>query len=178
MFRRVAAGAVLAVLLGMSAASAQFSTSYYGGGDYRTLYSYYPDRPFQWPGAPDFYGRPLVRETIIYYPMSSAVSLPPPMAPVTINVIVPAAAELWIEGKKMGQTGSERKFISPPLEGGQRFFYDFRIRFKDDGRDQTKTRSLAVFAGRHYIVDFVNPPKMPGRIEEFPPTKKEKILEE
>jgi uncharacterized protein (TIGR03000 family) len=177
MFRRITSGAVLAVLLASSAAAAQFSTGYYGGGDYRTLYSYYPDRPFQWPTAPDFYRRPLLREIIIYYPPSQIVALPSPMAPVTIDVIVPDAAELWIEGKKMSQTGNERKFISPPLEAGERFFYDFRVRLKDDGRDQTKTRTLAVFAGGHYIVDFVNPPKTTARIEEFPAAKQMKIEE-
>src|SRR5262249_8474884 len=34
--------AALALLLATSAAPAQFSTGYYGGGDYRLLYSYYP----------------------------------------------------------------------------------------------------------------------------------------
>jgi uncharacterized protein (TIGR03000 family) len=171
MFSRITAGAALAMLLAASTASAQFSTGYYGGGDYRTLYSYYPDRPVQWPSSFGF-SRPLVHETIVYYPASQRVALPPPSAPVTIDVVLPADAELWIEGKKMGQTTAQRKFISPPLESGVRFIYDFRIRFKEEGREQTKTRSLDVYAGGHYSVDFVNPPKTPGRIEEFPAAKR------
>jgi uncharacterized protein (TIGR03000 family) len=171
MYRRVVTGTAVALILAASTAPAQFSTSYYGGGDYRTLYAYYPDRPPQWPGAPGFYSRPLVRETIIYYPASQAAALPRPVAPVVIDVIVPAEAELWIEGKKMGQNGEQRKFISPPLEAGRKFSYDFRIRFKDSGREQTKTRSLDVLAGGSYTVDFVNPPKSPGRIEEISAVK-------
>jgi uncharacterized protein (TIGR03000 family) len=177
MFRRLLAATALAMMLAASEAPAQFSTGYYGGGDYRTLYSYYPDRPVQWPGSFGYPARPLLRETIVYYPASQMVALPTPSAPVTIDVVLPPDAELWIEGKKMGQTATQRKFISPPLESGQRFVYDFRIRFKEDGREQTKTRSLDVFAGGHYTVDFVNPPKTPGRIEDFPPVKKEKIEE-
>ena len=177
MFRRAVAGAILTLVLAASFAPAQFSTTYYGGGDYRTLYAYYPDRPPQWPGAPGYYDRPWVRETIIYYPASQAAALPRPVAPVVIDVVVPAEAELWIEGKKMGQTAEQRKFISPPLEAGRRFSYDFRIRFKDDGREQTKTRSLDVLAGGSYTVDFVNPPKTSGRIDEISAAKKEKIEE-
>jgi len=177
MFRRIVAGAAVALLLAAAAAPAQFSTSYYGGGDYRTLYAYYPDRLPQWPGAPAYFGRPWVRETIIYYPAMPTASLPKPLVPVVIDVVVPAEAELWIEGKKMGQTGEQRKFISPPLEAGRHFSYDFRIRFKDDGREQTKTRSLDVLAGGSYTVDFVNPPKTSGRIDEISAAKKEKIEE-
>jgi len=177
MFKRVVAGTALALLLAASAASAQFSTGYYGGGDYRTLYAYYPDRPPQWPGAPGYGWRPFFGQTIIYYPASYAAALPRSAAPVTIDVIVPAKAELWIEGKKMGQTGEQRQFISPPLEAGRRFSYDFRIRFKDDGREQTRTRTLDVLAGANYTVDFVNPPKTPGRIEEISAVKKAKAEE-
>jgi uncharacterized protein (TIGR03000 family) len=169
MFSRMATGAVMAVLLAASAAPAQYSSSYYGGGDYRLLYGYFPDRPPQWPGFPtDFYRPHLVRESIVYYPASQTFTLPPPPAPVTIDVVVPADADLWIEGKKMTLAGQERKFISPALESGRRYTYDFRIRFKDDGREQTKTQTLNVLASNHYKVDFVNPPKTPARLEEFP----------
>jgi uncharacterized protein (TIGR03000 family) len=164
----MATGAALAVLLAASAAPAQYSTGYYGGGDYRLLYGYFPDRPPQWPGFPDYFRPHLVRETIVIHPASQTVTLAPPPAPVTIDVIVPADAELWIEGKKMTQVGPERKFMSPALESGRRYTYDFRIRFKEDGREQTKTRTFDVLAGNHYKLDFVNPPKTPARVEEFP----------
>jgi uncharacterized protein (TIGR03000 family) len=175
MFKRLFTGAAAMLLCATPHVPAQLSTGYYGGGDYRTLYSYYPDRPVQWPGSFGYSPRPLVRETIVYYPASQSASLPPPTAPVTIDVVLPEGADLWIEGKKMGRTTAQRKFISPPLESGRRFNYEFRIRFKDEGRDQTKSRSLDVYAGGHYTVDFVNPPKTPGRIDEFPPAKKKKF---
>jgi uncharacterized protein (TIGR03000 family) len=160
------------MLLSVSASThAQYSTGYYGGGDYRTLYSFYPDRPVQWPGAYGYPARPLARRTIYYYPSAPVTTLAPATAPVTIDVLVPENAELWIEGKKMSQTTTQRKFISPPLETGRSFNYEFRIRFKEDGREQTKSRSLDVFAGEHYTVDFVNRPKTPGRIDEIPASK-------
>ena len=173
MFERLLAGAAFTLLLLASPAPAQFSTGYYGGGDYRTLYSFYPDRPVQWPG---FYGYPLgprVRGRVICFPVTQDVATLPPPAQVTVDVVVPDGADLWIEGKKMGQTTTQRKFISPPLESGRSFSYEFRIRYKEGGREQTRTRTLDVVAGRHYTVDFVNPPNILGRIKELapPPTK-------
>ena len=177
MFQRLATGAALMLLSAASPALCQFSTGYYGGGDYRTLYSFYPDRPVQWPSAFGYSNRPLLRESVVYYPARQSALLPPSAAPVTIDVVLPEGADLWIEGKKMGQTTTQRKFISPPLESGRPFVYEFRIRFKDEGREQTKTRTLDVYAGEHYTVDFVNPPKTRVRIDEFPPEIKEKTGE-
>jgi uncharacterized protein (TIGR03000 family) len=163
--------AALLLLSATASAQAQYSTGYYGGGDYRTLYSFYPDRPVQWPGAHGYPNGPPSRRFRYYYSSEPVVTLAPAAGTVTIDVLVPENAELWIEGKKMSQTEAQRKFISPPLETGKQFNYELRIRYKEDDREQTKSRSLDVFAGEHYTVDFVNKPKSPGRIEELPAPK-------
>ena len=158
MLRRLLTGAAFTLLLLASPAPAQLSTGYYGGGNYNTLYNFYPDRPVQWPS---FYGYPLgpaIRKSKIYYPVPYDVApWPPSIAPVTIDVVVPEGADMWIDGKKMSQTAAQRKFISPPLQSGRSFSYEFRISYKEEGREQTETRSLDVLAGRQYTVDFVNP---------------------
>ncbi len=172
MFKHAVTGAVLALMAATAGASAQFSTGYYGGGDYRLFYSYYPDRPVQWPGGPRYGYAPPVRETIVYYPAAQPTAQEP--ARVIIDVKVPAQAELWIEGKKMSQTGELRRFVSPPLEPGQRYSYDFRIRWKEGSREATRVRNIDVQPGESYTIDLVNPPRTRQRIEEFPAPKKAK----
>ena len=167
MFRRLLTGAAFTLLLLASPAPAQLSTGYYGGGNYNTLYNFYPDRPVQWPG---FYGYPLgpaIRKSKIYYPVPYDVAPWPSIAPVTIDVVVPEGAEVWIDGTKMGQTTTQRKFISPPLQPGRCFNYEFRIRFKEEGQEQTMARNLDVYAGGHYTMDFVKRQIMPGPSKEF-----------
>ena len=167
MFKRLLTGAAITLLLAASPAPAQLSTGYYGGGNYNTLYNFYPDRPVQWPG---FYGYPLgpaIRRSRIYYPLPYEVAPLALVAPVTVDVVVPEGAELWIEGKKTAQVTAQRKFISPPLASGRSFSYEFRICYKEAGRDQTETRSLDVSAGEHYTVDFVNRSNALGRTEEL-----------
>jgi uncharacterized protein (TIGR03000 family) len=180
MFTKGLAGAALALFLAASVVEAQTDTGYYGGGDYRRIYAYGRDYPFGWWGypGPSFgysFGGP-VRERIIYYPAPPADDAPK-AAPVTIDVKLPAEADLWIEGIKMKQSGELRTFISPKVEPGQRFVYDFRIRFTENGREITKTRTLIIYAGQHITVDFVNPPKTPVRQQEFSSPKKPKVTE-
>jgi uncharacterized protein (TIGR03000 family) len=177
MFSRCFAAAALLLLLTAPIVRAQVDTGYYGGGDYRRYYAYGRDYPFGWWGYPGpsigfAFGAP-VRERVIYYPTLPSAE-EPRAAAVTIDVRLPADAELWIEGKKMAQNGELRRFISPKLNPGQRFLYDFRIRFKEDGREVTKTRTADVYAGQQVTVDFVNPPKLPTRVQEFPAAKKPK----
>jgi uncharacterized protein (TIGR03000 family) len=167
MFKRFLTGAAFTLLSLASPAPAQLSTGYYGGGDYRTLYSFYPDRPVQWPG---FYGYPLgpvVRKRAVCVPVTQDDAPQPLPAPVTIEMTLPEGAEVWIDGNKMSHTTTQRKFISPPLQPGRCFNYEFQIRFNEEGREQTMARSLDVFAGGHYTMDFVKRPITPERSEEI-----------
>jgi uncharacterized protein (TIGR03000 family) len=72
-----------------------------------------------------------------------------------IDVRVPAAAEVWVEGVKMKQTGSVRRFVSPPLTPGQALTYDIRARWTDEnGQRVDRTRHVPVQAGAHVVADF------------------------
>jgi len=66
---------------------------------------------------------------------------------VLLNVSVPAAAEIWFEGKKTAQSGRLRQFISPPLIPGREYSYDVKARWTENGKELTRTRHLAVQAG-------------------------------
>jgi uncharacterized protein (TIGR03000 family) len=68
-------------------------------------------------------------------------------APVTIQVRLPEDAEMWVDGKKMAEKGSSRRFQSPPLAPGQDYVYELRVRWKEDGRTMDYTRNITVRAG-------------------------------
>src|SRR5581483_7157551 len=58
-----------------------------------------------------------------------------------IRVHVPANAELWFEDSRTNQTGSDRTFVSPPLDPNRTFTYTLRAKWRDaNGRDMDQTR--------------------------------------
>jgi uncharacterized protein (TIGR03000 family) len=91
-------------------------------------------------------------------------SQPGPRAPdkeVQFAITVPADAEVWFDGAKTTQTGSEREFVSPPLHRGQSYSYDVRARWKDGGRQVDRTRRVTFYAGDELTLDFTT-----GRVQE------------
>jgi uncharacterized protein (TIGR03000 family) len=89
----------------------------------------------------------------IRYPVS------PPLAAITdntarVDVRLPADAELWFEGQKTSQMGTERTFRSPDLEPKQDYVYNVRARWEADGKPMDQTRKVTVHAGDHVVVDF------------------------
>src|SRR5438874_2620601 len=78
---------------------------------------------------------------------------------VLAEVHLPTAnAELWVEGRKTTSTGTRRQFRSPPLARGERYVYEFRARWSEDGRLVSQTRKVIVQAGVPILVDFTTPP--------------------
>jgi uncharacterized protein (TIGR03000 family) len=71
-------------------------------------------------------------------------------APVVINTIVPAGATVSFDGVQTKQTGTLRRFVSPPLEPGHTYTYRIRV----VGQDFDDTRRLSVRAGEHITLDF------------------------
>ena len=58
------------------------------------------------------------------------------------DVLVPADAEIWIGGKKTQPTGgSARCFVSPALETGKEFTYDFRAKWRENGEEVEPPRA-------------------------------------
>jgi uncharacterized protein (TIGR03000 family) len=66
---------------------------------------------------------------------------------VTVNVSVPAGAEIAFDGTKTAQTGARRAFVSPPLAAGQDYVYVVTAKWQEGGREVTKTRRITVHAG-------------------------------
>src|SRR5262249_23760235 len=74
-----------------------------------------------------------------------------------LDLIVPGAAAVWIEGVATKQTGGVRKFVSPPLEPGSRYAYQVRARWSRDGRPLDQVHQITVRAGDLVRVDFLKP---------------------
>jgi len=64
-----------------------------------------------------------------------------------INVRLPLGAVIWFNNTQMPQTGALRSFASPPLEPGEDYSYQVKVRWDEGGRDVTHTRNVTVHAG-------------------------------
>jgi uncharacterized protein (TIGR03000 family) len=78
-------------------------------------------------------------------------------APATIEVRVPAGAEIWIDDEKTRQTGPVRVFRSPPLEKGKEYPYAVRARWSLAGKPVEQTQTVAVQGGVRARVNFPRP---------------------
>jgi uncharacterized protein (TIGR03000 family) len=110
---------------------------YYGYGSYP--YSSYRDY------APD-YG---------YAQTAPQQSIDPNAA--LIGVRVPEHAEIWIDGSKTSQTGSMREFVTPPLDPGQKFNYDVKARWTENGQEVVRERQVSFHAGDRLMVNMMAP---------------------
>jgi uncharacterized protein (TIGR03000 family) len=71
-----------------------------------------------------------------------------------VTVIVPPDAEVYVDGSPTTQTGSERPFVTPPLQQGQNYSYQIRATWNADGDTVSRTRKVLVRAGADVRVDF------------------------
>jgi uncharacterized protein (TIGR03000 family) len=83
----------------------------------------------------------------------SVPEVPPSDGAAHLMIRVPADAELWFDGAKTQQTGTEREFASPPLEPGRTYTYKVTARWKEDGRVVERKRDLKVRADMWAAVD-------------------------
>jgi uncharacterized protein (TIGR03000 family) len=70
-----------------------------------------------------------------------------------IRLRVPADADVWFEGVKTRQTGTERYFYSPPLTPGLTYAYEVEARWKEDGKVVRRQRQIVVHAGDSLRID-------------------------
>jgi len=69
--------------------------------------------------------------------------------------MVPAGAEVWIEGAKMSQRGPARIFVSPPLEPGKNFSYEIVARWNDNGQPVERRQEVPVRANQWSVANFM-----------------------
>jgi uncharacterized protein (TIGR03000 family) len=120
----------------------------YGGGYYGPSYDYY---------TPSYVTTP--SSTVIVTPDATTTqsSYYTPAAPdnrAHIEVRVPPDAQVFFDGDQTRQTGSDRMFVSPPLDSGRTYSYNIEARWTEDGRMVDQTRTVKVGAGSSEMVDF------------------------
>jgi len=142
------------------------SPGYYGGNYYGSAY---PSNAYTWAGQPATSG----------WAGSSYQSFYPPTygaqqgsaygqqqygqqqfndgTRATIRVHVRPDAQVMFGGNPTQQMGPERVFITPPLEGNSNYSYQVTAKWRDqNGREETKSRTVRFSAGRTVDVDFMS----------------------
>jgi len=83
------------------------------------------------------------------------VSVPTPVDTTAhVAVTVPADAVIWFDRTRMTSTGSAREYQSPPLTPGNRYTYEIRARWNENGQRVTQMQKVEVTAGGHVTVTF------------------------
>lgn len=132
---------------------------YYGTGGFYLPYPYYYGAPgyFMSNYPPDDYGSgmppPAPPAAPTGWPNGPGAAphelVPAAQANVaTITIQVPTPdADVWIEGTKMRQKGTIRRFITPSLTPGAIYSYEIRAAWSANGRTVGDTQRLSVQAG-------------------------------
>ena len=76
----------------------------------------------------------------------------------TIDVTVPAEAQLWFDTTLTTKAGTTREFISPPLDPGRDYTYNLRATWLDNGQEVVRQRAVRVRAGEHVNVNLTSEP--------------------
>jgi uncharacterized protein (TIGR03000 family) len=136
--------------------------AYPASGGYIPHVGYYlpaaaqPTRP-QMPGLGSF-GEESLTEGLPKQP------IPPPVAPgqqaaaaARVQVLVSAEAGLWFGGTKVASEGAAREFQTPVLQPGRLYEYEVQARWKENGRERTRTQQVILTAGSDVKVDLTPP---------------------
>jgi len=120
----------------------------YGYGNYGYPYGssdgYYA--PNAYPGYGNYYGSA---------PALPSSQMTAAAAPVRLDVIVPdAQAQVWLNGQLIQGTGTERDFVSSPVETGYNYTYKLRAAWKENGQPVNVERDVQVTPGITTFVDF------------------------
>ena len=88
---------------------------------------------------------------------------------VTVEVYLPEAARLFIEGQEARLKGPKRRFVSPPLSPGK-YTYTIKAIIPGPKGPQTVTRQIDVRPGDFESIDLRAPGKRPITDVEYDPT--------
>jgi uncharacterized protein (TIGR03000 family) len=162
--------ALAAALLFWTAATAaaQPGGGFYPGGYSPSRYGYSgtpygfrdptANADFDLYGAPGFYQSP----SMFLYAHPEVVRYGHNLGGATVDVRVPANAEVWFDDEPTRQRGEFRRFVAPPMTPGKEFHYDVRARWTDGDKVIDQTRAVGVRAGGVSEVDFTRPEKAPA----------------
>jgi uncharacterized protein (TIGR03000 family) len=140
---------LLAVVEGASAQRIRGRNPYYYSYPLTPDYNYYPNTYY--PFGADVYTYPAT-DRRSYYPATTAA------LPAIIDLAVPEGAQVWFNDRATAQTGTERRFMTPPLNPDNNYHYQVRVLWTEDGKPVERTRYINVIAGQVRTVSFLNAP--------------------
>jgi len=93
--------------------------------------------------------QPMNNNFYVYPPTTYRANYPPNYSslPATIELTVPADAQVWFNGQATAQTGSVRRFVTPPLNANGDYSYEVKVRWTRDGEPAEETKTIPVVAG-------------------------------
>jgi uncharacterized protein (TIGR03000 family) len=100
---------------------------------------------------PGYYGN---LDTETYYGSSLPSTRSASNRDVEIAVTVPSSAKIWFDDAATVQTGSFRRFASPPLTAGHDYVYQVRASWREGNRTLERTKNITVHAGDRINLDF------------------------
>jgi uncharacterized protein (TIGR03000 family) len=74
-----------------------------------------------------------------------------------IEVRVPAGAEVWFDGEKATDTGTERTFRSKPLQPDTIYTFEVKASWKENDKPVERTRKVRVMAGDEVRLSLLHP---------------------
>jgi uncharacterized protein (TIGR03000 family) len=74
---------------------------------------------------------------------------------VRLNVHVPPDARVFLDGQPTSQGGEFRQFVSPPLEPNEKYSYEIRASWTENGRPVERIRKVDVHNGQVVNLDFL-----------------------
>jgi uncharacterized protein (TIGR03000 family) len=133
------------------------------GGNYAPAAGYsYAAPSFYAPGyvysAPGYYAAPYsyaapssAAQTAAYYGLNASGE-----RLAVINLRVPDGAVVRFGSEQTTQTGTERRFFSPPLQPGRGYTYDVQVQWKEGDRTVDRHRTIDLRAGQQVNVNFTD----------------------
>lgn len=72
-----------------------------------------------------------------------------------LNVRLPDPdAQVWVENSPTQQRGTQREYVSPPLNPNKSYTYEVRARWMENGKEVQRTKSVPIRANGSATVDF------------------------
>jgi uncharacterized protein (TIGR03000 family) len=83
---------------------------------------------------------------------------PPPDSAGHLQLLVPANADVFIDGNRVAGTGTTREIVTPTLKANTRYTYKISVQYTDaQGKQQNDTRDITFQANDWFAIDFTRP---------------------
>lgn len=80
----------------------------------------------------------------------------PQRLPALVDINVPANATVYIQGRRLDQTGLTRHYLTSALRLGEREALDVRAVWNEDGHEMTAIQPVTVFGGDHKSISIIS----------------------